>query len=286
MVASLIETNGITPSSSPGVISGSAHAITPGIDKLAMALAKAQSEMTNPKKTHTATGKSFSYHYADLAEIIDTVRPVLSKHGIAYVQVVRSNGKNILETRLIHESGQFLDSTYPLPETLMDAQAMGSAITYARRYSLCAILGIAAEDDEDGLAATEAAHTAEEEKKRLSAARFEEMKKRGNIASAYDGKVLKPGEHTLPEKRIPPPAAPASAGASPQIPADLNPALAARMSQDSVTLEQLKAFGVARGHFPASMDMTVLRPELVAAYLKPENWAKVLEFASKKGPQS
>ena len=58
------------------------------------------------------------------------------------------------------------------------------------------------------------------------------------------------------------------------------------MSQDSVTLEQLKAFGVARGHFPASMDMTVLRPELVAAYLKPENWAKVLEFASKKGPQS
>ncbi len=109
------------------------------IEKLAVALAAAQAEMTNPKKTHTAhvtsqrTGGKFEYHYADLAEIIEHVRPVLAKHKLAFVQLVRPNGDICtLLTKLIHESGQSISSEYPIPR-LADAQAMGSLITYARR---------------------------------------------------------------------------------------------------------------------------------------------------------
>lgn len=258
------------------------------IGKLACALAKAQAEMANPKKSHTAHiaskgGARYEYHYADLAEIIDAVRPALSKHEIAFVQVLRTNGKNVLSTRLIHASGQYIESLYPLADVLLDAQAMGSAITYARRYSLCAILGIAAEDDDDANAAMEAEKLAEEERKRASTARLEEMKAKGQVKSANDGKTLKPGEDAQPEKRTPAPTAP-----TPEKPADKSkPAididLAAAMNKDGVTLDKLRAFGVEKKHFPVEMDMSKLRPELVAAYLRPDNWAKVIEFAKQKG---
>ena len=93
-----------------------------------------------------------------------------------------------------------MSATYGLP-TVADSQAMGSAITYARRYSLCAILGIAAEDDEDGEAAT-AAELAEQDAKRKEAEkRLDALKGKGTVRSAYDGKVLAPGEPTLPAER-------------------------------------------------------------------------------------
>lgn len=118
------------------------------IDKIAAALAAAQGELTNPPKTKTANLGKYKYRYADLAEIIEHVRPVLAKHSLAVVQLTVADSRNVLVTRLIHASGQYLESTYPLP-TQAAAQDMGSAITYARRYSLCAILGIAADEDDD-----------------------------------------------------------------------------------------------------------------------------------------
>lgn len=117
-----------------------------------MALAKAQAELKNA--TLNKVNPHFKSRYADLAGIRDTVTPVLSKHGLSIVQFTTVNQYGFcLVTRLMHESGQYIEGRYPLPELLDKPQAMGSAVTYARRYTLSAMCGIAAEEDDDGEAA-------------------------------------------------------------------------------------------------------------------------------------
>lgn len=124
--------------------------------RIAKSLAAAQAKMKNPPKTKTAHAGKYSYRYADLADIIDAVRAPLADAGLAVTQLIEADGPAMaLVTTLLHESGESLVSRYPLTR-LTSAQDMGSQLTYARRYSLCAILGIAAEDDDDGKAATEA----------------------------------------------------------------------------------------------------------------------------------
>ena len=119
------------------------------INELAEAMAKAQGEMTNPPKTRTVNAGKYSYAYAELDSIIDHVRPVLAKNGLAVIQRINTTAEAVtLITDLVHESGQLIDSTHPLPKGCA-AQEFGSYLTYARRYSLCAILGIAAESDDD-----------------------------------------------------------------------------------------------------------------------------------------
>lgn len=130
------------------------------IGNLAEALAKAQGAMTSPAKTKTAKIESqkgsYSYRYADLSDIIDAIRKPLSDNGLSVAQVISYEGTAlILTTQLQHASGEWLRSTYPLP-LHQRPQDQGSAITYARRYALCALLGIAAEDDDDGQAAQQA----------------------------------------------------------------------------------------------------------------------------------
>jgi len=120
---------------------------------LAAALAKAQGEFQPIKKDRTANAGTYSYDYADLAATIEAVRPALSKHGLSYVQPVCSDADgSVLVTRLMHASGQYIEGTYRL-DSYDKPQDMGSALTYARRYSLTSMLGIAAEEDDDGRAA-------------------------------------------------------------------------------------------------------------------------------------
>jgi hypothetical protein len=122
------------------------------IAELAAALAKAQGEMKNPVKN--ATNPHYKNKYVDLAGVRDTVVPVLAKHGISVVQMTSATDTGlIVATRLMHTSGQWLESTYPV--SYDKPQAMGSAITYARRYSLSAICCIAADDDDDANAAND-----------------------------------------------------------------------------------------------------------------------------------
>ena len=88
--------------------------------------------------------------YADLSGVWDTCRDLLKESGLAVVQVcgIGDNG-SYLETILMHESGQWISGKYPLkPVKDDDPQAMGSAMTYARRYNLAAILGIVTDDDD------------------------------------------------------------------------------------------------------------------------------------------
>ena len=116
------------------------------------ALVAAQSEMKNASLNKT--NPHFKSRYADLAEIRDTVMPVLSKNGLALIQYTNVNDVGFfLITRLMHISGEFIEGRYPLPENMDKPQSLGSAITYARRYMMAAICGITAEEDDDGNAA-------------------------------------------------------------------------------------------------------------------------------------
>jgi len=123
------------------------------IGELSAALAKAQGEMQNAPLNKT--NPHFKSKYADLAAIRDAVTPALSKHGLTVTQMtgVDDNGQFVLFTCLSHSSGEWLKGVYPLPLDPSKPQQMGSAITYARRYTLAAMVGIAADEDDDANAA-------------------------------------------------------------------------------------------------------------------------------------
>ena len=121
------------------------------VNEIAAALAKAQGVMKNAALNKV--NPHFKSKYADLAGIRDTVIPALTGNGIAVVQTL--DGGAVM-TRLMHSSGQWIESACPIP-TGQDMQKMGSAITYARRYSLSAICGIAADEDDDANATVEKA---------------------------------------------------------------------------------------------------------------------------------
>jgi hypothetical protein len=123
------------------------------IGKISEALAKAQAELTNPPKNKE--NPHFKSKYVDLSDGLDCVRKVLSKNHIAFVQSTTIvDGMIVMHTRLMHISGEWLESIYPV-SGLDKHQAMGSAMTYARRYSLFAMVGIAGEDDDDGNTASD-----------------------------------------------------------------------------------------------------------------------------------
>ena len=117
------------------------------IAELAKALATAQGEIENASKN--AANPHFRSKYADLAEVLNTVRPVMAKHGISISQFPAfEQGVASVETIVMHTSGEWLSGISSAPVTKQDAQGVGSAITYLRRYSLAAIAGIAQEDDD------------------------------------------------------------------------------------------------------------------------------------------
>lgn len=130
-------------------------------DSIYIALAKAQAEFTPVLKNKT--NPHLRNRYADLQSILDAVRPALNKHGLFLTQkVVTDAGHVSIETLIIGESGESLSSGQLfVPDVKTNSgttaiQAMGSAITYARRYSLSAFLGVTAEDDDDGNGAQDA----------------------------------------------------------------------------------------------------------------------------------
>lgn len=118
------------------------------INELITALAKAQGKMQpaikNKKNPH------YKSSYADLGSIWEACRSALSENGLAVVQTVENREKEpVLVTILAHSSGQWMRSEMPIITQKMDPQGIGSALTYYRRYSLDAIVGIASEEDDD-----------------------------------------------------------------------------------------------------------------------------------------
>lgn len=122
------------------------------MDLLATSLSAAQGELADANKSSFNPG--FKSKYADLAEVLQTIRPIAAKYGLSFVQgVAYTDGLAKVVTRLMHKSGQFIEEELSIPVTKKDAQGLGSAFTYGRRYSIAAFFGIA-QDDDDGEAAT------------------------------------------------------------------------------------------------------------------------------------
>ena len=117
------------------------------ITELATALSKAQSEIEGA--TTNSTNPFYKSSYADLHQVIKSSMPYLTKHGLSVMQGTESaHGKIHITTMLCHSSGQWIKSSVAMPiGEKKDAQAIGTAVTYGRRYGLSAMVGIAQYDD-------------------------------------------------------------------------------------------------------------------------------------------
>ena len=135
------------------------HRCSESIGAIAAALAKAQGELTNPEKSLTASIRSTregekTFRYASLASGLEIVRKSLGQHEIATVQTTaidQDSGQIRLTTLLAHASGEWISSDWPVCaiSEIATPHRMGEALTYARRYALFALVGIAGEDDLD-----------------------------------------------------------------------------------------------------------------------------------------
>src|SRR5207237_5815010 len=137
------------------------HSSSESIGTIAAALAKAQAELTNPEKSLVAKIRppfpregDRTFRYAPLSSGLDIVRKSLGKHEIATIQATaidKDAGLLRLTTVLAHSSGEWISSEWPVCQItdVASAQRMGAALTYARRYALFTLVGIAGEDDLD-----------------------------------------------------------------------------------------------------------------------------------------
>ena len=134
-----------------------------------------QPELSKEVKVKTRTGGEYKFKYADLSTCVKAAAPSLKEHGLAVTQLIL-NGT--LVTLLTHKSGQWFRSEVAIGNAA-DYQSLGSAITYLKRYSFCAILGIVADTDDDANVACG------------NEAQFVESKKKGASAIAFTGEQLK-----------------------------------------------------------------------------------------------
>ena len=127
------------------------------LNEIAAALAKAQGKVKSAIKANT--NPHFRSKYADLASVKDACADALSANDIAVVQAHGFEGDRVVMfTRLIHKSGQWLESVYPIKPVKDDPQGLASATTYARRISLSSMVGVVADEDDDGNAASQTRH--------------------------------------------------------------------------------------------------------------------------------
>lgn len=123
---------------------------------LAGALAEVQAKLPHVTKGKKADTGKYTYTYADLSDIAQAIHPLLGQVGLAWVTkpTLNADGAFVLAYSLRHTSGEHESGEYPLPDpTKTPPQSVGSAITYGRRYCLCAVTGVVADEDDDGAAA-------------------------------------------------------------------------------------------------------------------------------------
>ena len=131
-------------------------AIMPALLKAQAAFAPAVKAKVNPH---------FKSKYVPLDAVLDAIAEPLRTCGIAILQPTTiQDGRTVLVTRLVHESGEWIEGRYPVHPVKADPQGEGSALTYARRYALMALVGIAPEDDDGNAAVKAAEKTAAEDK--------------------------------------------------------------------------------------------------------------------------
>jgi hypothetical protein len=148
------------------------------------AIIKARPEIAPIARTKSAR----NYKYATLDSVIELLSLVLPKHGLGWLQTLSTeDGQPILVTRMIHESGEWIEDAMVLPQTKLngganESQELGASITYFKRYALSAIFGIATDDDTDGVA--EVRERKQQVKANARAARETEMQDAPTEATA------------------------------------------------------------------------------------------------------
>ena len=116
------------------------------IANLALALAKANADISNPKKN--SVNPFFHSKYSDLAEVINCSKSILAANGLSVIQLLSFNELANVETILLHSTGEWVSKVLAMPVPKLDAQTIGATFTYARRYALAGIIGLAQEDDD------------------------------------------------------------------------------------------------------------------------------------------
>lgn len=121
------------------------------IDELAKAMSKAQGQIGGAVKD--AANPFFKSKYADLGAVIKAIKAACAEHGLSYVQFPAATSNRIgITTRLMHESGQWMEQSFTIPAQNLDPQKAGSVLTYFRRYSLAAVFGVPQVDDDAEMA--------------------------------------------------------------------------------------------------------------------------------------
>lgn len=136
---------------------------SPELGEIGQALAKAQAEIVAARKD--ATNPFFKSKYATLDSVWNACRTPLTKNGLSIVQVPMTDENGmVLITRLLHSSGQWIESQMAVIPAKGDIQSLGSTLTYIRRYSLSAMVGVTPDEDDDGNAGSETAPQKKEPK--------------------------------------------------------------------------------------------------------------------------
>lgn len=170
------------------------------VKELATALARAQGQIKSALKD--SVNPLFRSKYADLAQTWDACREALSANNIAVIQfpIHSDDGRLHMETTLAHASGEWISREFSLPVAKQDAHGYGSAITYARRFCLAAAVGIVADEDDDGNAATARGRT-EQQQPASSAETPGELYKTLEAAARRGMDALRGAYAELPEEQ-------------------------------------------------------------------------------------
>lgn len=148
------------------------------IKDISKALCIAQSEfkpVVRDKEVTVKTDKgTYKFKYAELASVVDAIKDSLNKNDLVYSHSIQAteNGQQLVCT-LYHSSGQWISSSYPLVGDFKAHQAIGSAMSYGRRYTLSSLVGVVSEDDDDGVIATAKKESAASRNKRYAAIKTE-----------------------------------------------------------------------------------------------------------------
>lgn len=177
--------------------------MTPGLANLAAALAKVQAELPKLDRDRTVTVEPkdpkkppYSYSYVTLANLSEAILPLLAKHGLSFVAMpgAGSDGKMCVRYQLMHDSGEALTGEFPISGE-GGIQMIGGRITYARRYCLAAIVGVAAdEDDESRLSDDGTRATAQRARQTRQAAPADNRPTAQRARAAAGGQPPLPGE--------------------------------------------------------------------------------------------
>jgi hypothetical protein len=173
--------------------------MTESIAALAAALAKVQAELPTLERDRTVTvetkkGDDYTYSYVTLAKLSGVVLPLLAKHGLSFTAMpgLGSDGKMAVRYSLMHETGESLSGEFPVSGE-GGIQMIGGRISYIRRYCLAAVVGVAADEDDESQLADDGPRTAQR-----AAGRQQEPKQRGATAQRSAPPPPLPGEDAAP----------------------------------------------------------------------------------------